>query len=263
MHDLGRMHEQGMGQPANIGKALEWYEKSAEKGGTLSMSRLGVIYAQGRLVTRDYAKAKAWFEKSANAGSGEGMVQLGLIYERGLGVPRQIDRARELYVKAVNLGVPRAVDRLSQVTTTEALAAGRYDEAFKRMRGIAADVERAEVRKIRKSGALTSRALTNLAWTAVLAHDFKTTLASAERALELSPNSLVALANKAHALLFLDRVDEARQMYLKHKGRPGPVLNGLTWDRLIATDFVAMRRSGLNLPAMTQIETELGVVKPQ
>jgi tetratricopeptide (TPR) repeat protein len=223
------------------------------------MSRLGVLRAQGRLVPLDYAKAKAWFEKAANAGSEEGMVQLGIIYERGLGVPKQTDRARELYLKAVQGGDLRAVDYLARVVSAEAFATGRYDEALLRVREVSSEAERAEKAKTGKPGTLTSRALANEAWYAVLANDGASAFSAASRALELNPKLLAASANKAHALLLLGRIDDAKRMYLEHKGRPGPIINGKTWDELIAADFATMRKRGVNSAAIAQMEAALGV----
>jgi hypothetical protein len=145
------------------------------------------------------------------------------------------------------------------VVSAEALASGRYDQALLRVREVSAEAERAEKTKIGKPGGLTSRALANEAWFAVLANDGKSALSAAERALELDAKSLAAFANKAHALLLLGRFDEARRMYLEHKGRPGQIINGKTWDQLIAADFVTMRKRGLDPAAIARIEGEMGM----
>jgi hypothetical protein len=46
-------------------KAREWYEKAADKGSALALSRLSQLYENGHGVDQDYAKALQWQETYA------------------------------------------------------------------------------------------------------------------------------------------------------------------------------------------------------
>ena len=45
-------------------------------------------------------------------------------------------------------------------------------------------------------------------------------LTAADRAHALLPDDLVIETNRAHALMFLGRQEEAKALYLAHKGKP-------------------------------------------
>jgi hypothetical protein len=53
--------------------------------------------------------------------------------------------------------------------------------------------------------------------------------------------------------MFLGRIDEARALYLKHRGQKD-VLDGKSWEALILADFADLRKAGLSNPLMDEIE---------
>ena len=107
------------------------------------------------------------------------------------------------------------------------------------------------------------RALGNLSWAALLAREFAQALDAAERAFADRPDSRwAATANRAHALMFLGRVAEAREAYLAHRDMRSPQIANKTWQQVIAADFVELRKAGLDHPQMVEIEAALGIVKP-
>ena len=57
-----------------------------------------------------------------------------------------------------------------------------------------------------------------LAYNFVLAGNFATALQVANDAIALAPDQIWLYTNKAHALMFLGRTDEARELYLKYRG---------------------------------------------
>lgn len=57
--------------------------------------------------------------------------------------------------------------------------------------------------------------------------------------------------NRAHALMFLGRTDEARAIYLAHRGEQ---INGKTWEQQTLADFAELRKAGLTNPLMDEIE---------
>ena len=77
MNDLGSLFLRGLGGPADVAKATEWFEKAAAAGNNLAMANIGSLYMNGQGVSKDYAKARTWLEKSVDSGNAEAMVTLG------------------------------------------------------------------------------------------------------------------------------------------------------------------------------------------
>jgi hypothetical protein len=99
-------------------------------------------------------------------------------------------------------------------------------------------------------------ALNNVAWYALFSHAFQKALQAAEEAINLAPQVLAYKINKAHAILLLDRTEDARPLYLAHTG--DIMSDGVVWERAVRNDFAALRAGGLDNPAMDQIEAQLG-----
>ena len=83
-------------------------------------------------------------------------------------------------------------------------------------------------------------------------HDFAKALEAADRAISAMPNSPLLNIYRAHALMFLDREDEARTIYLQYRGEK--VSGGRSVESLVLEDFVAMRNAELTCPLMDEIE---------
>ena len=98
-----------------------------------------------------------------------------------------------------------------------------------------------------------------------LVERFDEALAHAQRALALSPQQIWIATNRAHALMFLGRADEARAVYLEHRGKPIPEQGNKPWEQVILEDFTALREAGLDHPQMKEIEGALAgeMLKPQ
>ena len=75
----------------------------------------------------------------------------------------------------------------------------------------------------------------------------------------LLPDDIEFEINRAHALMFLERGEEAKALYLAHKGEPVSGLDGKSWERVIVGAFSDLREAGLAHPMMADIEKELGV----
>ena len=89
-----------------------------------------------------------------------------------------------------------------------------------------------------------------LAYNFVLARDFTTALAAADQAISVAPDKIWLYTNRAHALMFLGRVDEARALYLKYRGQK---VDGKPWEAAILGDFAEFRKAGLTNPLMDEI----------
>ncbi len=259
MSNLGGLYADGRGVAQDYAKAREWYEKAADKGNAIAMNNLGFVYENGRGVAQDYAKAREWYEKAADKGNAIAMNNLGFVYENGHGVARDYAKAREWYEKAAANGNADAEARLESLPISEATGAGRYAEALQLTVAWAAKVEAEEMKREGKLGKQTAELLKLVAWHALLAREFTKALTVANRAHALFPDDLAMEIYRAHALMFLGREEEAKALYLAHRGEPLSEQGSRLWERGIVEDFAEFSKAGLTHPMMADIEKELGV----
>ncbi len=131
--------------------------------------------------------------------------------------------------------------------------AGNFKKSVALQEALEKQTEKAERQKTGKLGEDTRGALVSLAWYDLFARDFKGALSAANRAIALDPGYLVAATNKAHALMFLGRKEEARALYLKNRGRRVEAL-GKSWEEAILGDFAEFERRGLKHHDMVAIK---------
>jgi tetratricopeptide (TPR) repeat protein len=259
MRNLGLLYSNGLGVVQDYVKARKWHEKAADKGEAAAMAQLGWLYANGFGVAKDYSQAREWYEKAADKGEAAVMAQLGWFYSNGLGVVQDYAKAREWYEKAADKGDADAKAQLEQLPIREAAAAGRYAEALQLQERLAEKVEAGETKREGKPSEGTAQALQVVAWYALFAGEFTKALAIADRAHALLPDDLGIETNRAHALMFMERGEEAYALYLAHKGKPLSVQDNRLWEHVIVKDFTELRKAGLTHPMMAEIEKELGV----
>jgi hypothetical protein len=84
-------------------------------------------------------------------------------------------------------------------------------------------------------------------------------LTAADSAHALLPDDLSIETNRAHALMFLERGEDCKALYLAHKGKPLSGQDAQLWERAIVEDFAEFRKAGLTHPMMADVEKELGV----
>ncbi len=94
-----------------------------------------------------------------------------------------------------------------------------------------------------------------LSYRLVLAGKFASALQAAEQAITLAPDMIWLYSNRAHALMFLDRTDEARVLYLQYRGQKN-VEEQKSWETVIVDDFAKLRKAGLSRPLMDEIEKQ-------
>ena len=58
--------------------------------------------------------------------------------------------------------------------------------------------------------------------------------------------------------MFMGHDEEAKALYLAHKGEPVSEADNELWEQIIAEDFAKIR-AGLTRPMMADIENELGI----
>jgi predicted Zn-dependent protease len=112
-----------------------------------------------------------------------------------------------------------------------------------------------------RPGPDTAWALQGVSKSALYARDFAKALTAAERSLALAPGKRQVEAYRAHALMLLDRADEAKTAYLAHKGQW--VDTGTTWEQSVSEGFAELRRAGLTHPMIAEIEKLLGIAEQQ
>jgi hypothetical protein len=263
MNNLGLAYEHGRGVAQDFAQAREWYEKAIANGFWASMTNLGNLYGSGRGVPRDYAKARDLYEKAAASGGPVAMTNLGNMYADGRGVPRDYTKARELYEKAAAMGNVAARDRLEHLATLQAAAEGRYGDALRLEEARAAGVEDAEVKQGGQPGQKTARVLQNVSWYALFSRDFAKALDAGNRSKLLDPDGgLTYDVNRAHALMFLDRTEEARALHKMHKGKHLRQGSVSLWDTVILEDFAQLRKAGLDHPLMSEVAAMLESAAP-
>ncbi len=136
----------------------------------------------------------------------------------------------------------------------QAFEAGRAAEALAIAEKWAAAAQNIETAKD-KASPLTAEALGSVAWFALFVKQPEKALAASERALSLAPDKLWIATNRAHALLFLGRTQEAIAAYTRHKGET--VMGGGKWEAAILADFAEFSKRGLGDPGYEQVKKAL------
>src|SRR5262249_26487101 len=138
------------------------------------------------------------------------------------------------------------------------VAKGKLDEALKSYRDSLA---------IRERLAASDRSNTNwqrdlqlrvgkidgLAGMLILARDFRRALEASDLVISIASNEIWLYTNRAHALMFLARVDEARTLYIRYRGEKN-VVGDKSWETAVLEDFAELRKAGLTHPLMGEIE---------
>jgi tetratricopeptide (TPR) repeat protein len=161
----------------------------------------------------------------------------------------------------------------------EAFQAGHFEEAMK-LQGVLADTFSQATTSV--PGAEPSTAawvFAHLSRYALFSKDYAKALSAADRAIELQAEKFLlagkpdinAYMNKAHALMFLGRADEALALHRKMRGykidvdgdaaeifqHDGKARRPTLWGDGVRADFDRFRRLGMDQPQMAEIEKEL------
>jgi TPR repeat protein len=147
------------------------------------------------------------------------MSYLGVLYDYGQGVAQDYAKAREWYEKAAAKGNEFSETKLKELPIHEAATAGRYAEALRLEEAFAAKLEAEETKSDGKPGEQAAVALNDVTWYAVAAKNFTKALTVADHAHTLFPNNLAIETTRAHALMFMGHDEEAKALYLAHKGQ--------------------------------------------
>jgi hypothetical protein len=74
-----------------------------------------------------------------------------------------------------------------------------------------------------------------------------------DESISAAPDLIWLRTNRAHALMFLGRTEEARALYLSYRDEKN-VLGNKSWVTAILDDFVELRKAALSNTLMKQIE---------
>jgi tetratricopeptide (TPR) repeat protein len=86
--------------------------------------------------------------------------------------------------------------------------------------------------------------------------DFATALSLADETIALAPARVWLYTNRAYALMFLDRTDEARAIFIRYRGEK--TQGNMSWEAFVLKDFAELRKAGLTQPLMDEIEKLFG-----
>jgi tetratricopeptide (TPR) repeat protein len=145
--------------------------------------------------------------------------------------------------------------RKLQESVTQEFARGRFAEALRLDEERAARIEQAEAQALGEIGPATAGAVGEIGWYALFASDYDKALKASDRALTLATDESMRLAisaNRAHALMFLGRLDEARAIYAGNRGKE--IAGHGLWEAVVAKDFAELRAKGVTNPQMEEIE---------
>ena len=88
----------------------------------------------------------------------------------------------------------------------------------------------------------------------------KEALSSVQSGLKLDPDQIWMRANLAHAYMYLDQIESAREVYFQYIGQE---IQGKLWEVIIQDDFKQLREAGLPHPLMDEVVTEFKRRSPQ
>ncbi len=97
-----------------------------------------------------------------------------------------------------------------------------------------------------------ANSLGNLAWNYLLANNPHAAVVVARGAIGLAPQKLWIKGNLADGLMLTGHVNQARAIYLGHRGEKAKP-NGKLWEQVVQSDFSALRKAGYKSALMDEI----------
>jgi len=108
---LARAYYEGIGIRKDVPKALELYEKIAEKeNNPFYLTKIGKLYEFGEEIPQSYPLAAEYYKKAAASDNGEAFYRLALLYQDGKGVPQSKEIAQDYKNKAKEKGYTNAIN---------------------------------------------------------------------------------------------------------------------------------------------------------
>ncbi|MGJ8656824.1 MAG: protein kinase domain-containing protein [Akkermansiaceae bacterium] len=110
--ELGLKYYHGDGVTQDYGKALENFQKAAERDNVIAMNLLGWMYDAGEGVEKNLMQSTSWYRKSAELGYASAQYNLAECYKEGYGVEKDFKEAMSWYRKSAEQGNERAIPHL-------------------------------------------------------------------------------------------------------------------------------------------------------
>jgi TPR repeat protein len=101
---IGLLYENGEGVDSDYDKAAGYYQKAIDAGFPLAFGYLADLYNEGNLGDPDPVKAIDLYRKGADAGDFSALNQLGIFYQWGRGVAKDVKQAETLFRRAIASG---------------------------------------------------------------------------------------------------------------------------------------------------------------
>ncbi|CAF4271227.1 unnamed protein product, partial [Rotaria sp. Silwood2] len=101
---VGMAFYHGAGVEQNDEKAFKYFQLSADQGYVEGQLMLGIMYYKGEGVKRDYKMAIKWFQAASQSGHALGYYNLGQMHATGTGVLRSCTTATELFKNVAERG---------------------------------------------------------------------------------------------------------------------------------------------------------------
>jgi tetratricopeptide (TPR) repeat protein len=92
-----------------------------------------------------------------------------------------------------------------------------------------------------------------IAFAFVLEQDLASALDASDQAIAVAPSLTRFYTIRAHALMFLGRLDEARAIYLQYRGTKN-VHGEKPWETVVLEEFAELRKWKFDQPLMDEIE---------
>ena len=128
----------------------------------------------------------------------------------------------------------------------------RWDEAVEAGKKAIALALREPHDDAKQKRALVSGYL-SLSWCQLFTRDFAGALASAETGEKFDKGNLFLETNRAHALLFLGRTQEAEDIYVGNRGKKLDPQQDDIWDEAVLKDFNDLEAGGLKSPEIARL----------
>ncbi len=190
--------------------------------------------ANGYYDAGDYAEAATLYQKSIDLREALAQAE-----------PQNAIRQSQAIEAVSNLGITLAVK-------------GDRDQALPQFRRALALSERVVERASQQpagdaAGRIKADALNRLAWNALQAAEFGKALAASESAIALQPDFALPKLNRAYALLYLGRRDEARAIYATEAEEPVPQVGNRPWREIFWEGLGTLRRIGRDDPSFDDL----------
>jgi SEL1 protein len=101
---VGMAFYHGAGVEQNYEKAFKYFQLSADQNYVEGQLMLGIMYYNGEGVKRDYKMAIKWFQAASQSGHALGYYNLGQMHATGTGVLRSCTTATELFKNVAERG---------------------------------------------------------------------------------------------------------------------------------------------------------------